>query len=110
MQGFEQKDERVQAIAHAKDLMNRPNVVTLTTSGRRGGGRRGGPYRTAFKPRYRPVQRRLHASEIDLMAVGYRAGRLIRAIASALGLHHSTVTAHLEQLGVQRRTNGSSSG
>ena len=56
-------------------------------------------------PALRPVQRRLRSSEIDLIAIEYRAGRSLRAIAEVLGVHHHTVAAHLQQLGIPRRAN-----
>ena len=52
-----------------------------------------------------PVQRRLRGSEVDELAARYEAGSSLRAIAEAFGVHHRTVAAHLEQLGVPRRLN-----
>jgi len=37
------------------------------------------------------------------MAAGYQAGRSLRTIADELGVHHRTVAARLEELGIPRR-------
>ena len=56
-------------------------------------------------PGRRPVQRRLPRSDVDELAAGYKGGLSLRALAEALGVHHRTVAAHLDQLGVPRRVN-----
>ena len=56
-------------------------------------------------PAPRPVQRRLDAADVDLIAVEHAAGRSLRDIAKVLGVHHCTVAEHLAQLGIERRTN-----
>jgi hypothetical protein len=56
-------------------------------------------------PDRRAIQRRLHATEIEDLVAGYRAGRSLADLAAALGVHRRTVAAHLEQRGVQRRVN-----
>jgi len=56
-------------------------------------------------PALRPVQRRLGPREIETLANKYRAGQSLRAVAEALGVHHQTVAACLQQLGIPRRAN-----
>ena len=50
-------------------------------------------------PAARPVQRRLDAADVDLIAEEYAAGRSLRDIAKALGVHHCTVAEHLGNSG-----------
>ena len=61
-------------------------------------------------PGQRPVQRRLSRSELDTLAARYEAGQSLREIAVVLGIHHRTVAAHLERLGIPRRVNQRKSG
>ena len=56
-------------------------------------------------PTPRPVQRRLRPPEIATVAADYRAGRSLRDIADTLGVHHRTIAARLQQLGIPRRVN-----
>lgn len=56
-------------------------------------------------PAPRPVQRRLLTSEVVTVASDYRAGRSLRELAETLGVHHRTIAAHLQQLGIPRRVN-----
>ena len=56
-------------------------------------------------PSPRPVQRRLGSAEVERLATGYQTGRSLRLVAADLGMHHATVAAHLEQLGMRRRPN-----
>lgn len=74
----------------ALDRVHRPDTV----------GRKA----TAFKPVPHPVQRRLRQTDIEFVTSAYQAGRSLRAIATVLAVHHDTVAAHLEQLGIARRT------
>ena len=54
-------------------------------------------------PTPRPVQRRLRQAELDQLAADYQSGQSLRVIGEALGVHHHTVAAKLEQLGIPRR-------
>ena len=56
-------------------------------------------------PALQPVQRWLDSREIETLASKYRAGQSLRAVAEALGVHHQTVAARLQQLGIPRRAN-----
>lgn len=54
-------------------------------------------------PASRRVQRRIRPPEVDRLAAEYRAGRSLREVADILGVHHDTIAAHLEALGIARR-------
>ena len=56
-------------------------------------------------PAPRPVQRRLGGFEVKRLATEYQAGKSLRLVAEGLGVHHATVAARLEQLGIRRRPN-----
>lgn len=58
------------------------------------------------KPGHGPrvqTQRRLTFDQIAELAETYRSGKTIKELASAFGVHRTTVAAHLEAQGITRR-------
>ena len=62
------------------------------------------PSGTRTAPRERA--RTLTAPEIDELVVAYQGGESTYALSRRLGVHRSTVAAHLERRGVMRRARG----
>ena len=57
----------------------------------------------AEQSRPRPVQKRLHRSEVDELVAAYRAGASVEALAERFGVHQTTAVAHLRRQQVERR-------
>jgi DNA-directed RNA polymerase specialized sigma24 family protein len=61
------------------------------------------------KPTRRPefqTQRRLKPHQVAELAEAYRSGKTMKELASAFGIHRTTVTAHLHEQGVSLRGAG----
>lgn len=51
-------------------------------------------------------QRRLSASEMAELVAACRGGGTVKGLAADYGIHHTTVSAHLERQGIRRRRQG----
>jgi transposase-like protein len=52
-----------------------------------------------------PIQRRLTPEQVTELGEAYQAGSTVRQLAGRLGINRTTVSEHLERLGIPRRAN-----